>query len=165
MTMKRTKTKTMTAGVAALALGVTLAAGMAFAQGPGGRGPRGGHGDGGDFLGPMAATALGLSDAQKAEIKSIFEQTREANRSIREQLKPIHEQQRAAVKEGKSDAELHALANSAAPLMAQLRASRLVAQAKMYKVLTPEQREKLESLRSNMRDRMERRMHKRGAER
>lgn len=161
--MKRTKTRKIVAGTMAFAISVTLAAGMAFAQGAGGRGPRGGHGPGGGFLGPMAATALGLTDAQKAEIKSIVEGTREANRAMHEQLKPIHEQERAAVKAGKSDAELQALAHSAAPLMAQLHASRLSAQAKMYKVLTPEQREKLESLRSNMRDRMERRMHKRGA--
>jgi Spy/CpxP family protein refolding chaperone len=152
------------------ALGLSLVAGAALAQGPGrghGRGEGmgmfggGGFGPGGGLFGPMMSTALGLTDAQKEQIKSIFESTRTANEALREQLKGIHEQAQAAVKAGKSDAELQALASSASPLMTQLHASHLIAAKKAYQVLTPEQREKLESLRSQARDRMEDRLQRR----
>jgi Spy/CpxP family protein refolding chaperone len=161
MTMRRTATAVMV-----FVLGLALVAGGAFAQGPGrGRGPGGGMGGFGEggfgaghgMFGPMMATALGLTDAQKEQIKSIFESTRTANESTREQMKAIHEQAQAAVKAGKSDAELQSLASSAAPLMTQLHASHLIAAKKAYQVLTPEQREKLESLRAQGRERMEQR--------
>ena len=81
--------------------------------------------------------------------------TRASVEAIVEQLKPIREQELAAVKAGKSEAELQSLANSAAPLMTQLHVSRLVAHSKVYQVLTPEQRQKLEELRNAERDRMQ----------
>jgi Spy/CpxP family protein refolding chaperone len=111
----------------------------------------------GSILGPMMGAALDLTDAQKAEIRAIYQNARQANQSLHDQLRTIHEQELAAIKAGKSDAELQSLANSAGPLMAQLHASNLIAQAKAYKVLTPEQREKLEQLRSQTRERVQQR--------
>jgi Spy/CpxP family protein refolding chaperone len=70
-------------------------------------------------------------------------------------MKSIREQELAAIKAGKSEAELQSLANSGAPLRTQLHLSHLVAQSKIYQVLTPEQRAKLEELRNNARGRMQ----------
>jgi Spy/CpxP family protein refolding chaperone len=110
-------------------------------------------GGNGGFLRGVMAAALDLSDAQKGQIRSILEGTRSANRAIRDQLRGIREQEVAAVKAGRSEAELQALASSAAPLMTQLHAAHLVAQSRIYQVLTPEQREKLEKIRSEVRGR------------
>ena len=78
------------------------------------------------------------------------------NQALFSQLKTARDAERAAIKAGKSDAELAQLAQSSAPLVAQLHASRLQTEAKMYKVLTPDQQTKLDDMRAKMRERMQR---------
>jgi Spy/CpxP family protein refolding chaperone len=121
-------------------------------MGPG-MGAQMGPGFGGGLLGGMMAAALDITDAQKEQIRAIQQSNREANRAVTEQLRPIREQEREAVKSGASEAALRSLANSAAPLMAQMHANNLVAQSKTLQVLTPEQREKLDKLRGQARGR------------
>ena len=91
--------------------------------------------------------ALNLTDTQKQQIRGIMKQTRESNADTREQLKALRTQERDAIKSGAPEAQLQSLANNAAPLMAKMHASRLVAQSKIYAVLTPEQRQKAEEMR------------------
>jgi Spy/CpxP family protein refolding chaperone len=123
---------------------------VAQAQGPGGgRGPGGGPGG---MLGGMIGHMLDLTDAQKEQIKAIARAAFDANQTLATQLKAAHETEQAAIKAGKPDAELAQLAQSYAPLHTQLHAARLQTEAKIYKVLTPEQRTKLDSVRSKMRD-------------
>jgi Spy/CpxP family protein refolding chaperone len=172
--MKRIQIIKQTATVTlAFLVALALVSGAAFAQGPGfGRGPGGGlgfghgmglgPGAGGGFLGGMMAAALDLTDAQKEQIRAIHESAATANQAILDQLKPIREQELAAIKAGKSEAELRSLANSAAPLMAQLHANQLVAHAKIYQVLTPEQREKLDKFRAEAGARARGMMQRRG---
>jgi protein CpxP len=147
----------------AVTLCLTLASAAALAQGPHRRGPGGPGGgfEGHGFFGPRIATALGLTDDQKTQIRNIVSSQRESTKAIRDQLKPIREQEQAAVQAGKSEAELTSLANSAAPLLAQLHAAGLVTRSKIYQVLTPEQRTKLEEMRSNMHERGGQRMRQR----
>jgi Spy/CpxP family protein refolding chaperone len=161
MKLNGIKNKVLRTAVAFL-LTATMVTGLAFAQGPGfgrGRGKGGGFGDG-VGMGPgllrgMMAAALNLTDAQKDQIQKIMEDTRTKNETIFEQMKSIREQELAAIKAGKSEAELQSLANSGAPLRTQLHLSHLVAQSKIYQVLTPEQRAKLEELRNDARGRMQ----------
>lgn len=103
--------------------------------------------------------ALNLTDAQREQIRAIVKQTAEANADVRDQLKSIREQERAAIKAGGSESELKNLAQSAAPVMAQLHGSRLVAQAKIYALLTPEQRQKMDQMRERGRGRWQRRQN------
>lgn len=117
------------------------------------QGPRGGHDGPGPLMG-MIGTAIGLTDAQKAEIKSIFETARTNNASLREEMKASREAEKAAVKAGKSDAELAQLAASYSQLHTRLHTVRLQTEAKVYKVLTPEQREKADKLKEEMEGRM-----------
>jgi Spy/CpxP family protein refolding chaperone len=112
------------------------------------------------------AQALSLTDAQKEQIRSIVKESFQSNKALGEQLKTAWQAEREAIKAGKSDAELAQLAQNAAPLHAQFHATRLQTEAKVYKVLTPEQQTKLEEMRSKMRERFgkaaQRFGHKRG---
>lgn len=101
---------------------------------------------------------LALTDTQRSEIRSIVRQTADANASLRDQLNSIRQQERDAIRAGKSEAELRALAESAAPIMAQLHANRLATRAKIYALLTPEQKQKADQLRERARPRSGRRM-------
>ncbi len=145
----------------AAALTVGGFAAVARAQGPGGHGP--GFGPGGGMLGGMIGHMLDLTDAQKEQIKTITKAAFDSNQTLMTQLKASREAERAAIQAGKSDAELAQLAQSYAPLHTQLSATRLQTEAKIYKVLTPEQRAKLDKFRGNMQERMGQRFgHHRG---
>ncbi len=138
---------------------------VAHAQGPGGGRPgHGGFGEG--MLGGMIGHALNLTDAQKEQIKTIKTAAFKNNQALMTQLKAARETERAAIKAGNSDAELAQLAQSYAPLHTERHATRLQTEAKIYKVLTPEQRAKADEIRGKMRERfgdaMQRFGHHRG---
>jgi Spy/CpxP family protein refolding chaperone len=150
--MNGLKAKMIVWGAAAvIALGGFTA--MAHAQGPGGP-HRGGFGPGGGLLHGRMAQALGLTDAQKEQIRSITKEAFAGNQTLRTQLKAAHDAEQAAIKAGKSDAELAQLAANSAPLQTQLHATRLQTEAKIYKVLTPDQQAKLNEMRAKMRERV-----------
>ena len=92
------------------------------------------------------STYLGLTDSQKTQAKEIFEAARAQAKPIAAQLKQGRKAVRDAVKAGKPDAELDALAAQQGALMGQLAAIRAKSHAKMYALLTPEQRDKLDKL-------------------
>lgn len=127
---------------------LALGSGLAFAQ----QGGEGAPGKRGGMMRRMGR-ALNLTDAQRQQIRDIMKQTAEANADVRDQLKSLREKEKEAIKAGGSESELMNLAQSAAPLMAQLHGSRLVAQSKIYAVLTPEQRQRLERMQERGRGR------------
>ena len=110
----------------------------------------------------MLATQLGLTDSQKEQAKTIFADARKAAEPIGAQMKTAHESLQAAVKENKSDAELDRLAAAQGALTGQLAAAYAKAFAKFYAILTPEQREKADTLHNNMRGMFQRRFGPRG---
>ena len=126
--------------VAAASLAV---AGMLLAQGPGtaGRSARGARGR--QFL----ATYLDLTDSQKTQVKAVFDAARTQAKPVLAQLKQGRAALGDAVKAGKPDAELDALAAQQGALMGQLAAIRAKAFAKIYPLLTPDQKDKLDHLR------------------
>ena len=138
-----------------LSIGTVLALGSGLALAQQGDGPQGRRGG----MMRKMGRALNLTDAQREQIRAIVKQTAEANADVRDQLKSIREQERAAIKAGGSESELKNLAQSAAPVMAQLHGSRLVAQAKIYALLTPEQRQKMDQMRERGRGRWQRRQN------
>jgi Spy/CpxP family protein refolding chaperone len=129
------------------AIGV-LAAGMLFAAADSATNPHRRL----DFL----ASKLNLTDAQKQSAQNIFAQSREAAKPIAEQLKQTREALTAAVKAGKSDAELNSLAAQQGALVGQLSAVRAKAFSKLYAQLTPEQRDKAEQMHQRVKGRFER---------
>lgn len=155
--MNSLKTKIAIWGTAAA---VTLGGFTALAHAQ--KGPGGPHGRGGfGFFGGMMGHALNLTDAQKEQIRSITKEAFTGNQSLRDQLKSAREAEQAAIKAGKSDAELAQLAQSYAALHTQMHTTRLQTEAKIYKVLTPEQQTKLDEMRGKMRARFSQGMQRR----
>jgi Spy/CpxP family protein refolding chaperone len=97
------------------------------------------------------ASYLGLTESQKTRAKEIFEAARVQAQPVAAQLKQGHQALREAVKAGKSDAEIDALARQQGALMGQLSATRAKAFAKLYTLLTPEQKDKADQLREHVR--------------
>jgi protein CpxP len=135
------------ASVAALVIGATvLAIGHGFQERrEHGRGP--GHGD---MLEHMARE-LNLTDAQKQQVKAIFESTESSAQGIHAKLEEVHKQIDAATANGQFDeAQVRTLANQQAQLEADMLVEHLRAKSKVYGILTPEQRVKAEEMHKHM---------------
>ena len=126
-----------------------LAAGALLAQGPPPPGPGGPPGD------PqqreqrrldMLATSLGLTDVQKAQTKTIFDASHQDAASLGQQLRQGQQALDDAAKTGQSAAEIDTLANSQGTVIGQLIAIQVKAFAQFYAILTPEQRQKADTL-------------------
>jgi periplasmic protein CpxP/Spy len=153
--MKRNLMKFATVGA--------LAAGMAFAQSqaPAPQ-PAPGQGGGKAKFARRAAgrrrmmQALNLTDAQKQQAKSIFQQARETAQPLRAQLKQSREAMAAAAKVGNT-AQIQQLATDQGNLLGRMIAVRTEAMAKFYNTLTSEQRAKADQIQQRMHQRMQQR--------
>jgi len=133
----------------------TLAAGMVFAQvavkQPAGQGMHSfarratGH--------RRMMQALNLTDAQKQQAKTIFQQSRQSVQPVRQQLKQNRQALEAAVK-ANDKVQIDRLSATQGQLRGQMMAARAEAMAKVYQILTPEQRAKAEQLRQNFKTKM-----------
>jgi periplasmic protein CpxP/Spy len=99
---------------------------------------------------------LNLTDAQKAQARTIFGQARETAKPVRDQLRQNREALRAAVKAGQS-AEIDQLSAARGNLMGKMLAIHSEAAAKFYQTLTPEQRAKADQLHQQFRQRIQNR--------
>ncbi len=148
----------MLGGIATLMIGlVVFAAGYALpgmhAQEREGDGHHGRHFPGPEFVDRMAR-ALDLTDSQQTQIKSILESARATGESLHNRIDEVHKQIEAVTANGQFDeAQVRALANQQAQLMADTIVEHERAKSKIFGVLTPEQRVKAEE------------MHKRGLHR
>jgi Spy/CpxP family protein refolding chaperone len=95
---------------------------------------------------------LNLTDAQKAQAKTIFSQARETAKPVREELRTNRQALRAAVKADNSS-EIQKLSAVRGNLMGKMMAIHTEAAAKFYQVLTPEQRAKADQLHAQFRQR------------
>jgi Spy/CpxP family protein refolding chaperone len=89
------------------------------------------------------AAYLGLTDAQKAQAKTIWQNARENSKPLRQELRQERQNVMAAAKSGKSEQEIQRLAKVEGPQLAQLSAIRASAFEKFYAMLTPAQQQKL----------------------
>jgi Spy/CpxP family protein refolding chaperone len=128
-----------------------IGTGLLLAQ----RGGFGGIGRGHEGMREFLATYLDLTDAQKAQGKAIFENSRTAAQPVVEKLKAGHEEMAAAVKSGASDAELQAIANRQGALVGQMIGIHSQSMSKFYALLTPEQKEKADKLHDLMKERFQ----------
>jgi protein CpxP len=133
----------------------TLAAGMVFAQvAPKQPAQHGMHSFARRAMGHQRMIqALNLTDAQKQQAKTIFQQSRQSVQPVRQQLKQNREALEAAVK-ANDTAKIDQLAATQGQLRGQMMAARAEAMAKVYQILTPEQRTKAEQMRQNFKSRM-----------
>ena len=93
--------------------------------------------------------ALNLTDAQKAQVKSIMQTNRAANRPLMQQMAQNRLAMLTATSNGAFDqAKVTALANQQAQLMAQMTVQKESIQSQIYnQVLTPEQRATADQMR------------------
>ena len=111
-------------------------------------------------FGARMASELGLTDAQKAQAKTIFQNARQSAMPVRQQLRQERQAVQAAIQAGKSDAEIQQLAQAEGPQLSQLAALRASTSAKFYALLTPDQQQKLQAMRAQHRDEMMQKMEK-----
>jgi Spy/CpxP family protein refolding chaperone len=104
----------------------------------------GGHRHG--RMGAFLSSQLGLTAAQQTQAKAIFQDARQSTQPIRQQLKQTRQSLRAAV-EANNTAQIQQLAATEGSQVGQLAAVRSTAMAKVYQILTPDQQQKLASLR------------------
>lgn len=144
----------MTGKTLATITALTLAGTMAFAAGPGqGRGDRHGRDERGDRMARMAED-LQLSDAQIDAIKQMRQAEMEQRRAHRQQAQALAKQWVELKDKGDTKgAEKLQKQLSAMKEEAQIR--RLAGAGKLESVLTDEQKQKLEQIRS---ERLQRRM-------
>ena len=92
------------------------------------------------------ATKLNLTDDQKQQAKTIMGSARESSKPVRDQLRQDRLALKNAVKAGKSDAEIDQISANLGRDTAQMTAIRTKAFAKVYGLLTPEQRTQADHL-------------------
>ena len=136
-----------------------LAAGMAFAQAPAttpqpapakaGMRARG-------VVRHRMLAALNLTDAQKQQAKSLFQQTRQNLQPIVQQARQNRDALAAAVK-ANDTAQIQQLSAQQGNLNGQILAMRSASMAKFYATLTPDQRAKADQLRQQMKQRVQQR--------
>jgi Spy/CpxP family protein refolding chaperone len=123
--------------VAAVVAGL-LAAGAAFAQGPGGRGGRGPGGFGAG--GGLPLRALDLTDAQQEQVRNLTQQYRTQNQETAQRLRAAQETQRKAVETLPVNEELiRSTTRELAEAQAEVAVQRARLQAEVFALLTPQQ--------------------------
>lgn len=136
---------------------VLLLAAPTTAQEPGPLGGPGGPG----MLG-RALQELSLTDAQRAEIRGTIESSRASSEPLREQLRATRRALRDAMtREVVNESEIRALSAQIAPLEAEAAVQRAHTHAAIVTVLTPDQRDELDALRAEARERIRDRFEQR----
>jgi Spy/CpxP family protein refolding chaperone len=100
------------------------------------------HGGRGAFL----SSYLNLTLAQQTQAKSIFHGARQSAQPVRQQLRQTRQSLQAAVQSNNS-VQIQQLAQTEGGQVGQLAAIRGAAMAQVYQILTPDQQQKLASLR------------------
>lgn len=107
---------------------------------------------------------LDLTDAQKEQMKTIGEASRETTKGLRENQRNIRRQLGELGTDGTFDqAAVETLAGQQADIQKQLIIERQKVKAQMFAILTPEQKAKFAELKAQMAERMKERMEKRKA--
>ena len=135
--------KKLTTAVAVTFLGAALAF---AAPHEGGKG-FGGHGRHGMF-GKKLAQELGLTDAQKAQIKDLRKASREENKAFHQQARSTMKEFFEAKKAGDT-AKVDSLKPAIDSLRAQMKQIRAADEAKIASVLTPEQNAKWQQFKAD----------------
>jgi len=107
-------------------------------QGPGG--PRQGFAPFGPF-----GRELNLTDAQKAQIKSIQESFRESDRALFDQMRALHEKQGDVAPGTFDEAAVRSAAEARAKIQVELEVSHAKMMSQVFNVLTAEQKAQLQA--------------------
>ncbi len=142
------------AAIAVVVLGVTLAV-HAEAKFRHASQTWGGPPMAGRFLQHMA-DVLDLTDAQQAQVKSMWQAERPNIMPLVQQLADAHKQMVAVTANGKFDqAQVQTIANQQAQTIAQLIVEKQKLQSQIYGILTPDQQAKFARIQQRHIDRMQ----------
>lgn len=97
------------------------------------------------------AAKLNLTDDQKQQAKSILQAARGSSRPVVQQLRQTRQALRDAIRARKPDADIDQISGNAGSLVGQMTAIRAKAFAKVYALLTPEQRTTADQMRDSVR--------------
>lgn len=137
--------------------GVAYAGQQAFGPPPGGRGLMGGPG----MMMHMLGRQLGLTDAQRQQIKSIRQANRQTVGPLMKAARDAREALMDAARTNADDATLQQKANDLGTAESQLALANAKVQAQIFnQVLTPDQQQKALQLRDQMKTRMQNRMQR-----
>ncbi len=144
------------------AMAATFAAGMLLAQAPAPgtgqqQGPHAGWQQRRQNHAERMAALLNLTQAQRDQVKTIMTEAKQSAEPVRAQLKQNHEAIAAAVK-ANNTGDIDRLSNNQGVLMGQLMAIHSKAFAKVYALLTPEQRQKADQMQDHFKSMFEHRM-------
>jgi Spy/CpxP family protein refolding chaperone len=129
----------------ALIVVMLLPAGLLVAQGPAPQPAAGNRPDFAQRRIDFLSTALSLTDAQKQQATEFFNTARQENQPLEESMKQARTTLVEAAESGE-EAQLDQAAAKVGTLCGQMAAVRAKAFAKLYSVLTPEQRQKADQL-------------------
>ncbi len=125
------------------------------------RGERGKRGRRGHMMGGRMFRQLDLTDAQKTQMQTIMQTSRESSKAVREQVKGNRQQLRALTQNGTfNESQISALATKQGDLHAQMIVQRQKTKAQMFAVLTADQKAKLVELKADFKKKMEERKAK-----
>jgi len=145
--------------VAVALLATVLVAMAALAEGPGGF-HRGGDFFGGPMMG-MFGDALGLSDAQRTQIKEIYESAKPTIEPLWQQEKQSHKAMMQLITSGNFDeAKAQAIIAQSSQAREQLEMQHAILGAKAYQVLTADQKAKFNDMLAQHEQRMQERMQR-----
>lgn len=96
------------------------------------------------------ATLLDLTETQKTAAEAIFSNAKTQSQPVATAMREAQQAVQAAVKENKSDAEIDTLTARVGTLTAQLGAINAKSQRAFRQLLTQQQRDKLDAVRSGM---------------
>lgn len=113
------------------------------------------------FMARRLARELNLTDAQKAQIKTILQAEKPRLQPLMQQLRQNRMAQQDAIGAQFDEAKARAYADQQAKLMSDLMVERARVQSQIYSVLTPEQQQKMQQLRQKRQQRIQERMQKR----
>ncbi|WP_158681510.1 Spy/CpxP family protein refolding chaperone [Microbulbifer pacificus] len=133
---------------------------MAFPDGD--HGPRGHHMGGFDKerMFEHLADELDLTEGQKAQLKANREAGKEARKADREAMREVHKQLREAIESGADQATLDSLGAKLGQLEVKKMQRMQEKREQFESILTPEQKAKLEELKSERKERHEKRMQR-----
>jgi Spy/CpxP family protein refolding chaperone len=132
----------------------TLTAGLALGQGPGGFPGFPGFPGGNPPTAQQAQERrlqfltdyLGLTTTQRAQAEAIFNNQRSAVAPLVQQLQPLRDILAAGAKAQRTNAEIDETAAQLGAVTGQITAIQVKAEADFYRILTPEQQQKLDRL-------------------
>jgi periplasmic protein CpxP/Spy len=153
--MKSIRFRLLLAGLAVL-LGTAIGRSQTAADAPP---PMHGPHDGmGEHMG-FFPRELNLTDAQKAQMKSIMEKERPAMKPLFEQSHQIEQQLRQYAEGGYDEAKVRALAKQKAQVETELTVQHTRIHNELYQLLTADQQSQLKELEAQHEVRMQQRMH------